>query len=323
MAILEAISIRRRVGAGGENLRPDVENVVKLLKAIPASEGGADLPSSTSGTHLSTAIRKFQLRQFACANGRIDPGEVSIRRLNELYYRSQGQHGVLVFDAPMKQTFPAETLRGLRSVVQDEIVKTAAAQVGKVSANNNNALGLPELSRRAGKVVYQKKGWDLLKRYLDETIIDEKLPVDEIKQAGVKAGGKSWCGIFAFWCVNQAAKKVGGTMTDIGWSTVVGGPVYKSKGRPSGANKLPTVGDKQTLHKGGVCVVDEKKKVGAKEIFLNHHVILAEEPSGDTLKTIEGNYWDPRTQTNQSIVERTRTRGEIMYYWDYWAPSTL
>lgn len=323
MAITKAITVTRRVGRGGENLKADVENVVKLLGKVPASEGGTSLHTTPAKDHLVTAIRKFQYRQFACANGRIDPGELSIRRLNELFYKTNGTSGPLVFDTPMRQAMPAAALHGIRSVVEDEIVKMAAAQVGKISANNGNVFGFPEIRKRGYVSVYPKKGWELLKRILDSTIIDEKLPDDEIQEAGKKAGHKSWCGIFAFWCLNQVAVKTTTVATDIGWSTVVGAPVYRSKGSPTKATRLPDVKGHEGLHKGAICVVDEYKEVDGKDVFLNHHVIVAERPSKGVFKTIEGNYWDPKTKTNQSIVERTRTKKEILYYWDYWAPDTL
>jgi peptidoglycan hydrolase-like protein with peptidoglycan-binding domain len=72
------------VGAGGVNRPDDVRLVQALINAIPVSQGG---PAKTLvvdglvGPLTINAIRGFQTRQLGFADGRVDTGQKTIRRL--------------------------------------------------------------------------------------------------------------------------------------------------------------------------------------------------------------------------------------------------
>jgi peptidoglycan hydrolase-like protein with peptidoglycan-binding domain len=73
---------------GGVNRPADVRTVQELLNKVPADSGGprVKLPvDGVCGTSTGDAIRTFQVRQFGggMADGRVDPGGPTLRKLNE------------------------------------------------------------------------------------------------------------------------------------------------------------------------------------------------------------------------------------------------
>lgn len=73
---------------GGVNRRPDVETVQELLNRVPPGRGGPAPPLDVDGLCgplTIRAIQEFQLHHFGWsgADGRVDPGRRTIRKLNE------------------------------------------------------------------------------------------------------------------------------------------------------------------------------------------------------------------------------------------------
>jgi hypothetical protein len=86
-------SISASVGVNGANRRDDVVTVQELLNCIPAIKGGAEQSLTVDGwigPLTVGAIRKFQQQQFGWADGRVDPNNVTIAKLNELALASGG-----------------------------------------------------------------------------------------------------------------------------------------------------------------------------------------------------------------------------------------
>lgn len=86
---LSPLGLAGSVGLGGKNLKADVIRIQDTLNAIPAAEGTpARLLSldGIAGPKTCEAIRQFQLKHFGFrgADGRVDPGGQSERRLGEL-----------------------------------------------------------------------------------------------------------------------------------------------------------------------------------------------------------------------------------------------
>jgi len=82
------IVIDRSVGQGGANDAKDVFNIQYGLDQVPPIDGGPTPPlkiDGICGPKTIGAIRDFQLKQFGWsgADGRVDPGRQTIRRLNE------------------------------------------------------------------------------------------------------------------------------------------------------------------------------------------------------------------------------------------------
>jgi hypothetical protein len=313
------------VGDGIEAAKPkDVEAVVALLNAVPPAQGGPRLPLAArpGSDRLGEAIRRFQLTQFGCMTGRVSPGNVTIRRLNEVYYEAkEGVRGPVRFDPGLPQALPKEFLTAFVRAFREAIVRVArdeARAPDAVSANNRyengKHIGLP------GVPADEKRGWQRLKRYYDETVVgwswsDDKLR--ELKAAGVKMAKKSWCGIFAFWCATQAVKAAGASLK-LGWDIEGRGAIFRDT---NPMRKVPYIQDRN-FTVGDICVVDEKASDGTN---LVHHVILAEvPPATGTVRTVEGNYWDPATRTNQSVLEKSdRNVREIVGYYNFLAPPEL
>lgn len=83
------IVIHRSVGAGGVNKSGDVETIQQSLNRVPADQGGPAPPlvvDGLFGPKTGAAIRQFQGTQFPdwTPDGRIDPDQKTIKRLNEL-----------------------------------------------------------------------------------------------------------------------------------------------------------------------------------------------------------------------------------------------
>lgn len=83
------ISISGSVGSGGVNRSADVRTIQDALNRIDSSDGGADPLLDVDGFFgplTGKAIRRFQSAQFAgwTPDGRIDPGQKTLRRINNL-----------------------------------------------------------------------------------------------------------------------------------------------------------------------------------------------------------------------------------------------
>lgn len=79
-----AVTISASVGVGAPNRHGDVLTVQRLLNRVPASEGGPIpklVEDGICGPKTVGAIRQFQTRQFGSSDGRVDPGQKSLRKL--------------------------------------------------------------------------------------------------------------------------------------------------------------------------------------------------------------------------------------------------
>ena len=90
-------TIRDKVGRPPAlNSPSDAEIVTDLLMRVLASDGGPDEPifpapfPGTASPSLVVAIEKFQRRQFAQADGRVDPGGRTLDKLNKLTNHGTG-----------------------------------------------------------------------------------------------------------------------------------------------------------------------------------------------------------------------------------------
>jgi hypothetical protein len=83
-----ARTISRNVGRAAANRHDDVVTVQELLNRVPSSEGGPQPKLKVDGLcgpKTKAAIQKFQLHHFGWsgADGRVDPGQRTITKLNE------------------------------------------------------------------------------------------------------------------------------------------------------------------------------------------------------------------------------------------------
>lgn len=82
-----AKTISASVGFGGANRFADVQTVQDLLNQIGVAQGGPAPPLAVDGLvgpKTTGAIRKFQQAQFGWNDGRVDPNNKTITRLNQL-----------------------------------------------------------------------------------------------------------------------------------------------------------------------------------------------------------------------------------------------
>jgi hypothetical protein len=269
------------------NQNNDVKLVIQLLNAIPRYQGGPLKPLSYQGMQaIVDSIEMFQLHHFGGYTGRIDPGNVTIVKLNQLANPGASDiSGPQSFPAP----FGAALLSHATVQLRNAMVTEAEKWVGAMDENRDGKHSTPGL----------KRNWETILRIHQETIFEtlNRREIEQIKKAGIK--WESWCGIFAFWCLNNALKSIG-IKPSAKWilnshtkKVLIDGFVLKPHPYKVG----------QPLGKGDICIVDERSQLTGTD--LNHHVILAEEPSANKLKTIEGNYGpDPVTGQSQAIVQR-------------------
>src|SRR5262245_42353020 len=81
------ISILRSVGRGGTNNPEEVKIIQQALNRIGPGLGGPSPkldPDGIVGTKTIGAIEKFQIRQLGFSDGRVDPNEKTIDRINQL-----------------------------------------------------------------------------------------------------------------------------------------------------------------------------------------------------------------------------------------------
>ena len=81
----EAVAISGSVGSGGVNRFDDVKRIQEALNKVPPNKGGPVPPlvvDGLSGPKTVAAIWKFQQAQGVPADGRIDPGHVTLAKLN-------------------------------------------------------------------------------------------------------------------------------------------------------------------------------------------------------------------------------------------------
>lgn len=81
--------ILKSVGIRGVNLYEDVANVQDLLNRVAPKPGGPSpllKVDGLCGPKTKTAIQRFQLQHFGwkLADGRVDPGGVTLKKLNEV-----------------------------------------------------------------------------------------------------------------------------------------------------------------------------------------------------------------------------------------------
>lgn len=81
-------TINKSVGHAAQNQQNDVVTVQYLLNRVPPNEGGPTEFVAKTGVASPKFVRQihaFQLRQFgwSVADGRVDPGHQTLRRLNE------------------------------------------------------------------------------------------------------------------------------------------------------------------------------------------------------------------------------------------------
>ncbi|MGE0760000.1 MAG: peptidoglycan-binding protein [Pirellulaceae bacterium] len=83
------VTIQASVGAGGTNRAEDVKAIQRALNRVSADQGGPAPALDVDGFYgpkTGAAIRQFQKRQFPgwSPDGRIDPDQKTLKRLNEL-----------------------------------------------------------------------------------------------------------------------------------------------------------------------------------------------------------------------------------------------
>lgn len=82
---IHKIEISGSVGAGGVNKAPDVRRIQEALNRVPERRGGPAVPLKVDGLfgdNTYKAIVKYQKKQLGMADGRIDPGKLTIRHLS-------------------------------------------------------------------------------------------------------------------------------------------------------------------------------------------------------------------------------------------------
>lgn len=108
-AAIGTTDIKKSVGAGGANLRPDVVTIQQLLNGVAPADGGP-LPilaeDGIAGPLTNGAIRKFQqVQQLPAVDGRVDPNGPTLRRLNEV--STPGQRAIQQMRAVLGLDVPA------------------------------------------------------------------------------------------------------------------------------------------------------------------------------------------------------------------------
>lgn len=81
----EPVTLSGSVGSGGMNRSDDVRKVQEALNRVPPEKGGPVPPlvvDGLCGPKTTAAIWKFQKTQGVPADGRIDPGQATIAKLN-------------------------------------------------------------------------------------------------------------------------------------------------------------------------------------------------------------------------------------------------
>ena len=81
------ISILRSVGLGQSNKPDEVTTIQQALNRFGPGQGGPDpklVPDGIVGPKTNAAIVKFQTRQLGFADGRVDPNQKTINRINQL-----------------------------------------------------------------------------------------------------------------------------------------------------------------------------------------------------------------------------------------------
>jgi peptidoglycan hydrolase-like protein with peptidoglycan-binding domain len=129
------MNISASVGTNGVNTAADVQTIQQMLNSVPPDEGGPDpvlKPDGISGPKTNGAIQKFQVQQFGwgMADGRVDPGGRTLRRLNEIVLQREDPQYAAI----------------LRAI--DEVTKAAAK--GTYSFANVSRFGFinPEVQRK-------------------------------------------------------------------------------------------------------------------------------------------------------------------------------
>jgi hypothetical protein len=85
------LTISASVGASGTNKLDDTKVVQTLLNRVPPAGGGADprlVVDGLVGTKTVSAIKAFQLAQGLFVDGRVDPGMMTLQRLNDFEIRT-------------------------------------------------------------------------------------------------------------------------------------------------------------------------------------------------------------------------------------------
>jgi hypothetical protein len=96
----QVISIAQPVGLGpkAKNLPADVLTIQRALNRIPPDRGGPKTPLPETGKLTNqqsdptiAAIQQFQIQQFGWsgADGRVDPGQQTIARINQILFSNQ------------------------------------------------------------------------------------------------------------------------------------------------------------------------------------------------------------------------------------------
>jgi peptidoglycan hydrolase-like protein with peptidoglycan-binding domain len=87
--------IKFSVGEGGANDRQDVGIVQHLLNVVRKRDGDEPLAvDGIVGPKTLAAIRDFQEKNCAVIDGRVDPGQETLRLLNELAPQVPANDGV-------------------------------------------------------------------------------------------------------------------------------------------------------------------------------------------------------------------------------------
>lgn len=312
-----ASTISNPVGEGGRTNRhdADVKTVMALLNAVDPASGGPSsqlTPAWLPSARLIDAIRAFQMRHFACATGRVEPGSLTLDLLNAGgVYRGES------------------VTRRLTILWRTAAVTEGRKLVGRTSYRPADQFGNPIPDGLLAPPDAPRHGWQVLQdifkqaglEYTDEEFQQFKSP----KKRGPDAIG--WCGLYCTWALVQAGHKVLYKLAK-GISVRVGdepGPMVPLIHPDSGQPARATIGD--------VCVVKDTNPNAVRgqntEGYLFHHVLMASEPdAAGNFETLEGNF--PNTSfVTQCVVDRAtsprpvRNLSEIFYHYDLYRPASL
>jgi hypothetical protein len=302
-------SIRQAVGAKGVNMHPDVKIVLDLLNKVSPNDGGPAKPLPwMSGRDLRAvhAIHGFQRHHFGLSTGTIEPNNITIAKLHEIVQGASPAGMPVTFGRELNLGLTAMQL-ALFPLVRDKIVEIATKEAERA----DGVKGVDAKGR------HSKEAADRLKEYY--TVFSAKGNLTDANYYEGTPGGVAWCGIFATWVVNQAARANNvyfNGMFVMGKSiNRAGQPLANTpNGSKTGIDLTPQTA--VTYSKGDICLTKEES---VNEKYPTHHFLVAEDPAdalreGRLLKTIEGNYPHKGTGPKHSVTFHRRAVLNYVYF---------
>ncbi len=296
-----ARSILASVGLGGANRLDDVVTVQSMLNCVPLGNGGPVPALDTDGKcgPLTVgAIRRFQLKQFNAADGRVDVGQRTIEQLQS-FDQGPGQAPAPVPGgiAPPQIVTPPGFLPAQSDLPPNPAmnIPPGLSPLRRKILEIAMAEALPEPAVTDLKTIQDggqtvRAGWKRLKQYFDEGVEgwNEQKWKDKATYDGVRVPGKripqpgtsgvSWCGIFATWVARSAG--------------------IETKWRIGAGPSNLKINFSRDCKPGDIAVMAEHV----------HHFIVAS-PTADSIMTINGN------SMNQAILVKPRPLASVLYFY--------